>query len=278
MPGGWLGDIMIIRADHQNNFLIISNDLANDNRLSFEARGFMLFLLSLPDNWSFNVKGLAQCSGLSDRVIMRIVKELKDCGYIEQKRRQDSKGHFINYEWFVYEAPVLHENRTTDKPYYGQTVLRADRTTANPKCGECVPIQSTNNNQVLNITSTNVDKKKSVKEKNPGKGYDTILADLSPDLQGVFAEFIKMRKAIKAPLTDRALSLAIKKAFDLAGGDEAKVKAIVEQSILNAWKGVYALKDDDSRGKAYTAPINGAENQLDRLTRLAIERAEGGQV
>ncbi len=87
-----------------------------------------------------------------------------------------------------------------------------------------------------------------------------------------------MRKAIKAPLTDRALSLAIKKAFDLAGGDEATVKAIVEQSILNSWKGVYALKDDDSRGKAYTAPINGTENQLDRLTRLAIERAEGGQV
>lgn len=277
MLGGWLGDFMIIRADHKNNYMVIQNEIAQDSRLGFEARGFMLFLLSLPDDWIFSIKGLAQMTETSERTIMRLVKELKAAGYIEQKREQNDRGQFVGYSWAVYEVPELRENRTTAKPYYGETELRQNRTTAAPNYGFCAPIQNTNNNKILNIQNTNSKqntnpKKKSEKEK--GETFDSILAPLSPEVRDAFVEFIKMRKAIKARLTERALTLAIKKAYELAGGDEAKVKAIVEQSVFNSWKGLYQLKDDG--GKAYTAPLNGSETALERLTRLAVERAEGG--
>ncbi len=273
MPGGWLGDIMIIRADHKNNFMVIQNQLAQDDRLGFEARGFMLFLLSLPDDWIFSIKGLAQMTETSERTIMRLVKELKAAGYIEQKREQNDRGQFVGYSWAVYEVPELRENHTTVKPNYGKTELRQNRTTGAPNYGLRVPIQNTNNNKILNIQNTNISKKRNVKEKKADP-FETILAPLSPDVRDAFVEFIKMRKAIKAPLTERALTLAVKKAFDLGGGDEDKVKKIVEQSVFNSWKGLYQLKDDG--GKAYTAPLNGSETALERLTRLAVERAEGG--
>lgn len=277
MRGGWLGDIMIIRAEHKNNFMVIQNQLANDVRLSFEARGFMLYLLALPDDWVFSIKGLAQMTETSERTIMRLVKELKQAGYIEQIKKQDERGQFVGYQWFVYEAPELRENRTTAKPNYGKTELRANRSAGAPNYGKRAPILNTNNNQILNIQNNISSKEKSVKEKTVKKSesLDSILETLTPDIRETFVEFIKMRKAIKAPLTARALTLAIKKAYDLGGGDDAKVKAIVEQSIINSWRGLFPLKDPI---KAHTAPLQGGETQLERLTRLAVERAEGGNI
>ncbi len=266
---------MIIRADHKNNFMVIQNQLASDVRLSFEARGFMLYLLALPDDWQFSIKGLATMTETSERTIMRLIKELKSAGYVEQVRQQNGKGQFIGYSWIVYETPELRENRSTAKPKCGKTEVRQNRSAVQPKCGERVPILNTNINQILNIPNT---KEEKIKEKNPGKkadAFDAILETLNPDLRDVFKEFIKMRKAIKAPLTERALNIAIKKANDLGGGQPDVIKAIVEQSILNNWKSFYPLKD---AGKAYTAPIQDGETQLQRLTRLALERAEGGNV
>jgi len=50
-----------------------------------------------------------------------------------------------------------------------------------------------------------------------------------------------MRKAIKAPLTSRAMTLIVKKleAFKQQGLD---IEAILDQSTSNNWKDVYPLK------------------------------------
>ena len=52
-----------------------------------------------------------------------------------------------------------------------------------------------------------------------------------------------MRKKIKSPMTDRAIILMLKKLDDLASDDETKI-AILNQSILNSWKGIFPLKDN----------------------------------
>ena len=53
--------------------------------------------------------------------------------------------------------------------------------------------------------------------------------------------FVEMRKRIKAPLTERALSLLLSKLDSLAQ-DEATKIAIVNQSVENSWRGVFPLK------------------------------------
>ena len=64
------------------------------------------------------------------------------------------------------------------------------------------------------------------------------------DLKATLYEFIKMRKLIKKPMTDRALELLIKKLHSLAKNPEMAIK-ILEQSIVNGWQDVYALKEQD---------------------------------
>lgn len=78
--------------------------------------------------------------------------------------------------------------------------------------------------------------------------YDLIIENYTNDLQlrNTIYEFIKMRKAIKAPMTSNALNLMLKKLDKLAPNDihfDNRIN-ILEQSIMNSWKGIFELKTD----------------------------------
>lgn len=62
-------------------------------------------------------------------------------------------------------------------------------------------------------------------------------------LDEAFREYVNMRKKIKAPMTDRAITLAMKKLDELSMGDNDKAVKIVNQSVMNSWKGLFPLKD-----------------------------------
>ena len=122
---------MIHRAEHDNEFTRVKNSLINDENLSFEARGFLVFLLALPDDWSFSIKGLAYRTKLSEYTIMRLIKELKSAGYVTQKKVKNHQGQFTTYEWDVYELPELDKNRTSAKPNYGEAELQRNSSYTN---------------------------------------------------------------------------------------------------------------------------------------------------
>ena len=74
--------------------------------------------------------------------------------------------------------------------------------------------------------------------------YDVILADIQDDsLRELYLEYIKMRKLIKAPMTDRALTMLISKVNSLAPGDVRSQKKLLETAIINNWKSVYPIKE-----------------------------------
>ena len=56
-----------------------------------------------------------------------------------------------------------------------------------------------------------------------------------------FLDFIAFRKTIKAPMTDRAVELMIGKLDGMTADNNEKIR-ILEQSILNGWKGIYPLQ------------------------------------
>lgn len=72
--------------------------------------------------------------------------------------------------------------------------------------------------------------------------------------------FIEMRKRIKAPLTDRAVTLAIGELEKLrANGQD--VGAVLDQSVANGWKGLFPLK---ANGHSRAAPgLHGPFHQTD---------------
>ena len=82
------------------------------------------------------------------------------------------------------------------------------------------------------------------KKKERKNTYDEILSAVQDDsLKELYLEYIKMRKMIKSPMTDRALRLLINKVNDLEPNSLHRQKQLLETAIMNNWKSVYPLKD-----------------------------------
>ena len=80
-------------------------------------------------------------------------------------------------------------------------------------------------------------------KKNPNPNPNPIKAPAAASaLDVAMADFADMRKKIKKPLTEKARELTLSELEKLAPGDEAKKVAILEQSILHCWQGVFPLK------------------------------------
>lgn len=84
------------------------------------------------------------------------------------------------------------------------------------------------------------------KERRAGS-YDEILSVIEDEeLKNLYYEFIKMRKLIKSPMTDRALITLIDKVNSLEPVSIERRKQLLENSIINNWKSVYPLKGDET--------------------------------
>ncbi|EPY2286111.1 phage replisome organizer N-terminal domain-containing protein [Clostridium sporogenes] len=90
-------------------------------------------------------------------------------------------------------------------------------------------------------------KKKGRKKEGTKKTYNTIIDEYTEneELKNTILEFIKMRTLIKSKMTNNALDLMLKNLNKLSNNDDIKIK-ILEQSIMNSWKGVFPLKESNS--------------------------------
>lgn len=94
-----------------------------------------------------------------------------------------------------------------------------------------------NSNKNNSISNNNNDLKKERKT-----SFDDAIDKYTSndELKETIIDFIKMRKLIKAPMTDRALKGIFKELDKLGHSDEEKI-AILEQSIERSWRGVFAI-------------------------------------
>jgi transposase len=95
-------------------------------------------------------------------------------------------------------------------------------------------------NNTLNNNTFNNTRKKERKT-----SYDEILSSIEDeDLKALYLDYIKMRKLIKAPMTDRALQMLIKKVNELEPDSIENQKKMLEIAIMNNWKSVYPIKKE----------------------------------
>lgn len=97
-------------------FTIMANETIRDATLSYKARGLLLYLLSLPDDWTVSSEHLARVSERDGRDAVRTgLDELERAGYLKRWRHQDERGRWIN-ESIIYDRPVDKHTPAVDKP------------------------------------------------------------------------------------------------------------------------------------------------------------------
>lgn len=224
----------VIRVNKTSDYTVISNRHFREKEMSLRAKGLLSLMLSLPDDWDYSIIGLVSLSKDGKASVMNALNELEKLGYLKRTKTVDDKGRFTGYDYDIYEHPYSEnpysENPNTEKP-----------NTEKPYT-ENQPQLNTNtlNTQLSNTESSNTEDKKKERK----TGYDDILAAVeNDDLKDLFREYTKMRKMIKAPMTDRALKMLIAKVKDLEPLSIERQKKLLETAIINNWKSVYPLKD-----------------------------------
>lgn len=94
-----------LRQAHKKSFTVITNKLAQDNSLSLRARGLMLYLLSLPDDWKIHIWHLVKIMKEGREAITTTIQELKEAKYIHHHKMGFKDG----WQYFVFEAPTQED-------------------------------------------------------------------------------------------------------------------------------------------------------------------------
>lgn len=96
---------MIVREARREKFTIVSNVALEDPRLSFQAKGLLVYLLSKPDGWSVSREHLATVGPNGISSVRAILTELEQCGYLTRTRKAGEHGHFA-WESIIHEHCV----------------------------------------------------------------------------------------------------------------------------------------------------------------------------
>lgn len=90
--------------------------------------------------------------------------------------------------------------------------------------------------------------KEKEEEKEEASGLDGLMESFGLDesVREALRSFAEMRKESKAPMSDRSAKLLIDKLISMSKEPETQ-KAIVEQSVMNGWKGIFPLSRETKK-------------------------------
>ena len=121
-----MSDSLIVRSSLKENFSVLPNELMNDNRLSADQLGLLVYLLSKPYDWQVQVTELRKRFDVGRDKIRTILATLEQYGYIS-KEQVRAEGKFATNRYVVSDSP-LTEKPLTEKPSTVNPTLTKNRT------------------------------------------------------------------------------------------------------------------------------------------------------
>ena len=94
----------VFKIEKTKDFTVMSNYHLRDKNLSYKAKGLLSFMLSLPEDWDYSLKGLCSISKENRDAIRSTLKELQQNHYLEIEKVKGDKGYF-EYNYLTYEKP-----------------------------------------------------------------------------------------------------------------------------------------------------------------------------
>lgn len=99
---------LIKRTRRNNNFTIVNNNILRDKTMSFEAKGMLCYILSLPDNWVLHTSHLIKEFNIGRHYLKRCFDEIEAAGYMAKLGMIKGKGNrFEGFNYMFYDESVL---------------------------------------------------------------------------------------------------------------------------------------------------------------------------
>ena len=199
-----------IRVEKSKNFTTINNEFIFNKDLSLKAKGMLCHLLALPNEWKLYVEEVEKWHKDGKKAIYSAFKELTDNGYMKREQIRDN-GKFKGYDYVVYEVPYSQKRNTIKRYAENGTLL------------------NTNTKLNTNITKTERD----------------YPFELNLEAWKLWKEF--RRKEFRTSYKTLGENAAINKLLRLSDGNKYVQAEIIQQSMENSWKGLFAVKSEKKR-------------------------------
>lgn len=266
---------MIIKAKITGNFTQVSNELINHPHLSNTAKLLCIKILSLPENWRLNTKYLANFLGLGVRATQKYLRELIETGIFEKIQELDEKnGQYTKNFSIIFcnndeEAKELNEPLQSPKNSESKTQSMENDGFVKSDEAESMENKSVDNGEKNPPSGFNShiynkeffsNKKFLYRLKNFSnqnifllfesakvKKADLDLSGFDEREQEAIKQWFEYKKRLgKGKFGTKSKELQLKKlrGFKMANQN---IIAIINQSIANAWQGLFAFKTKQSK-------------------------------
>lgn len=239
---------------------------------------------------------LEKWTGASRRTVQRSIGKLIELHYIKKRQEIINGVAFPRYSIDVDGVGKAREKahctndtpraKMTTPPMVKMTTPRAEMTPNN--IVDNIDIDNIDTNTPPVYDSRNKDESSFLSHKLPPKVdrdskakkeqtsfYQLVESETHTELTSALEigkvdtaikDFIDMRKLIKKPASEKALRLAIRKAWELSDSSIDRLIRIFEQSTMNSWQGVYPLDDRKPQRKKETCGQYD-EAEIERMVR-----------
>ena len=202
-----------------------------------EDKYFYLYLFTNPHTnlcgcYELSIKQVELETGYSKDAIYNLIKRFESVHDVVRYSKKTKEILLINwnkYNWTTsdkFRKPLAKElENIKDKKFreYLVSIFNGEN--------KRYPIDTNCIDTSVTVTVTDTDTVSNNKD-----------AEEKSDLEKALEDFVKHRKKLKSPMTDRAYELMLNKLEKLSGGNEKKKIEIINQSIENGWKGVFELR------------------------------------
>ena len=249
--------VAVIRVHKTKDYTVMSNAHFREKEMTLKAKGLLSLMLSLPDDWNYSIAGLVSICVEKESAIVSTLKELKKFGYlrVDKLMPNETESGRIEYVYNVFEKPFdghSIEKQAPKKQGIENQGLEFQ--------GLENPRQLNTNKSITKQPNTNVIEIKKERKKQGGfdQLIDEYLETVSPQktevIKGLLQDWLKVRKAKRAAMTDRAIQLNLGKLNEFAIESNMTVENYLEAVIMRGWQAFYPIKE---YGKPQQATHNG---------------------
>lgn len=197
-----------------------------------------------PGEFRFDYESWERRLKISKKQLVRAIKELIESGVIIQTLK-GKKGVSSKYFLTRFEEQNFEQNGDAKRNAKG-TEQSLENTELEGGIGTEKGTQKEQNEEQKKVHSSQYSNLNIVSNKEKTTSIDKIINSYTKNLElrSTLKEYLRMRKSIKKPMTDKAMSLLINKLDKLGSNDYEKIE-ILNQSIFHSWQGVFELKNKE---------------------------------
>jgi hypothetical protein len=240
--------VIIRKPRPTSNFYLLDKAISEDQRLTWAARGLLVFLLGKPDQWEVSTQALINETRNTRAPIGRdgvraILGELMGAGYVQRTPARDAGGKLAGFDYHVSEERV---DPGTAQPATAQPAT-AQPATANPPQVSIESLTRTEEEARIEISSAApsapqpsapkpVIKPRSVKVKpTPDPAAETVLQAACRATWKAYTHAYALRYGA-APVRNATVNTKVKQFVQRLGSEEApSVAAFFVDSIQEAY-------------------------------------------